>query len=278
MPEPSAVLPSFEVGRIYNRLTDLHGPFGGSQRSGISPSKNFPVIFLFTGESGNRHGYADVPLADGSFLYTGEGQQADMVLKRGNLAILNHSLNARALHLFQSPGKGKGQQYLGEFVYDSHTWTDAEDTNGAKRKAIVFKLVPVSRLEHSDLVDVDQLSTVPSLKEARERAVAAAKADGSQVGKSSHRTVYERSRAVRDYVLLRAAGHCELCEQPAPFKRKGGDHYLEPHHTTRVSDGGPDHPRFVAALCPTCHREVHYGEHAKLKNDGLIEKLRSIER
>lgn len=277
MPEPSAVLPSFEVGRIYDRRTELHDLFGGSRQSGISPSKNFPVVFLFTGEGGSRHGYVDHPQADGSYLYTGEGQREDMVLKRGNLAILNHSLEARALHLFQSLGKGKGQQYLGEFVYDSHTWTDADDTTGATRKAIVFKLVPVSRLEHGDLVDGNEPIAVTSLEDARKRAIAAAKADGSQASRSGSRTVYERSRTVRDYVLLRAAGHCELCEQPAPFKRKSGAHYLEPHHTTRVSDGGPDHPRFVAALCPTCHREVHYGEHAKLKNDGLVEKLRTIE-
>ena len=40
---------------------------------------------------------------------------------------------------------------------------------------------------------------------------------------------------------------------------KNGTPYLGPHHTTRVSDGGPDHPRFVGAVCLACHRELHFG-------------------
>jgi hypothetical protein len=38
---------------------------------------------------------------------------------------------------------------------------------------------------------------------------------------------------------------------------------LEPHHIRRLADGGPDHPRWVAALCPTCHRRVHHGVDGK---------------
>lgn len=35
--------------------------------------------------------------------------------------------------------------------------------------------------------------------------------------------------------------------------------YVEPHHTRRLTDGGPDDFHHVIALCPTCHRRVHYG-------------------
>ena len=58
------------------------------------------------------------------------------------------------------------------------------------------------------------------------------------------------------YVQARAAGHCEGCKSPAPFARKNGAPYLEPHHIRRVSDGGPDDPAFVISLCPNCHRRV----------------------
>jgi 5-methylcytosine-specific restriction protein A len=137
--------------------------------------------------------------------------------------------------------------------------------------------VPVARLEKFELsLAVDPVEDV-TLQEFRNRAIAASKVDGSKDSKQGSRTIYERSRAVRDYVLQRAAGKCELCEQPAPFRRKGGLHYLEPHHTTRLSDGGPDHPKFVAALCPACHREVHYGEHAQEKNSALMSRLESLE-
>jgi 5-methylcytosine-specific restriction protein A len=75
---------------------------------------------------------------------------------------------------------------------------------------------------------------------------------------------------VRLYVLARAAGVCESCNQPAPFMTAKGQPYLEPHHTRRLSDGGPDDPRFVGAVCPSCHREIHHGMHGQAKNDALI--------
>lgn len=43
----------------------------------------------------------------------------------------------------------------------------------------------------------------------------------------------------------------------APFQRKDGTPYLEPHHIQRLADEGPDHPKWVGAVCPSCHREIH---------------------
>lgn len=37
-----------------------------------------------------------------------------------------------------------------------------------------------------------------------------------------------------------------------------GRPYLEPHHIRRISDGGPDHPEWVAGVCPNCHGRAHY--------------------
>ena len=75
----------------------------------------------------------------------------------------------------------------------------------------------------------------------------------------AQRTLYRRSQAVRINVLMRAQGSCESCKKPAPFARSDGTPYLEPHHTTRVSDSGLDYPKHVGAICPSCHREIHYG-------------------
>ena len=270
-------LPSFVLGETYQRWPDLNIPFGGGRQGGISDSAQAPVTFLFIGDSGERYGYEDRFDDEGTFFFSGEGQKGDMKFVRGNMAVRDHSARGKALHLFRTIGKGKGQKYLGEFVYHGHDWIRSPDVDGVERDAIIFRLVPVARLEQLELAPADDPVKHLTLQESRNRAIAASKADGSQNSKEGGRTVYERSRAVRDYVLLRAAGKCELCDQPAPFHRSGGAPYLEPHHTTRVSDGGPDHPQFVAALCPACHREVHYGEHARVKNLTLTEKLRVIE-
>ena len=66
--------------------------------------------------------------------------------------------------------------------------------------------------------------------------------------------------------------------EPAPFKRSNGEPYLEPHHTRRLADGGPDHPRWVGAICPACHREIHHGQKGRTKNEDLQRKLTLIEK
>jgi 5-methylcytosine-specific restriction enzyme A len=47
----------FEVGRAYRRHTELHGRYGGQQQGGISTPTGYPIIFLFTGASGEMYGY-----------------------------------------------------------------------------------------------------------------------------------------------------------------------------------------------------------------------------
>jgi hypothetical protein len=96
-----------------------------------------------------------------------------------------------------------------------------------------------------------------SLAELRERAYAATNRTG--VARQSTRNVYQRSQAVRDYVLRRAAGRCECCAKPAPFYREDGTPYLETHHIRQLSDRGLDQPSWVAGICPTCHRRIHHG-------------------
>jgi len=275
------VAPSFVVGRVYDRWPDINVPYGGSRQSGISASGLAPAIFLFSGDSGEQYGYRDAFDANGVFSYTGEGQVGDMQLTKGNLSIANHARDGRALHVFQSLGKGMGQKYVGEFTYVDHSFQRGPDREGNDRQIIVFHLIPVGS-ETFDLSreEVDEIPlSAPSLDltEARRRALSAFGANEGNGGKEAKKKLYVRSKAVRDYVLLRSRGECESCHEPAPFKRVDGSPYLEPHHTTRVSDGGLDHPRFVGAICPTCHREIHHGLDGKRRNAELTEYLAEIE-
>jgi hypothetical protein len=85
------------------------------------------------------------------------------------------------------------------------------------------------------------------------------------------------SAAIRRYVLERAKGRCEGCGAPAPFRGVDGQPFLEAHHTTRLADDGPDHPREVIGICPNCHKKAHLAEDAKSFNTSLIKKLRILE-
>ena len=84
---------------------------------------------------------------------------------------------------------------------------------------------------------------------------------------------YQRSEVIRKYAKKRAGGSCELCGTLAPFTSKSGEPYLEVHHVDELSKGGADHPDKVAALCPTCHMEIHYGSNGSALNNKLREKL-----
>jgi 5-methylcytosine-specific restriction protein A len=270
----------FTPGAVYDRKTEINGPFGGSLQSGIASSATYPVIFLFTGDSGEQYGYAD-HWEDGAYFYTGEGQRGPMTLTRGNRAIAEHAEDGRALHLFKSRGKGNGYEYVGEFSCADMFERTQPDVSGQDRTAIVFRLVPVgipSEIIEAEEPDEDEADFSGSLAAARLAALAACKPSSDDLGQSAPRKIYQRSRKVAHYVLMRAEGECESCERPAPFMKKDGTPYLEPHHVNRLSDGGLDHPRYVGAVCPSCHREIHSGVHGALVNERLKRRLEVIER
>lgn len=263
----------FIVGRKYNRRKDIHEHFSGQRQGGIVTPSDHNVIFIITGKAGSHYGYEDQHLPDGRFDYYGEGQVGDMEMARGNKAIRDHVAFGNDLLLFENLGKGKDLVFRGSFICESWRWGQSPDRNNDMRKAIIFELRNLENIVE-ELVDDDQPAPAFDLAAMRRLAKEAA---GSREGKASTRTIYERSRHVRDYVLARANGHCEGCGCEAPFLRVNGLPYLEPHHIRRVSDGGPDDPAFVIALCPTCHRKVHHGRDGAEYNDVLLRRMPSIE-
>jgi 5-methylcytosine-specific restriction enzyme A len=73
--------------------------------------------------------------------------------------------------------------------------------------------------------------------------------------------VFARNADVVAEVLARAAGTCERCAKAAPFlRRRDASPYLEVHHREQLADGGEDTVENAIALCPNCHRELHYGQ------------------
>jgi 5-methylcytosine-specific restriction enzyme A len=262
----------FEVGRVYNRRSDIHARFGGQQQGGIITPADHPVVIIITGEEGLQHGYADRYRADGAFEYFGEGQVGHMQIQRGNRAIAEHSVLGKSLLLFHKTADGL--RFEGEMVYEGHHIERAPDRRGTERNAIVFELRPLEAV--AEVVEADRVPSGGTLEELRQRAITAA-VNPSQPSTQGLRNVYQRSRDVRNYVLARANGSCEGCSLPAPFLRSDGTPYLEPHHLRRLSDGGPDHPAHVIALCPNCHRRVHVGVDGHSYNTTLMASMSRIE-
>jgi 5-methylcytosine-specific restriction protein A len=263
----------FEKHRVYNRKVDIHGRFGGQEQGGIITPRLYPLVVIITGEEGLSHGYADRERADGIFEYFGEGQTGDMTMQKGNKAVASHSANGRSLLLFRK--SRDGLIFEDEMVYETHHIERAPDRNGNERDAIVFELRPLSAVVEA-LETAEHGAPTENLDELRRRAYAAA-GTFPPARVAGFRNVYQRSEDVRSYVLGRANGVCEGCDSAAPFIRRDGTPYLEPHHIRRVSDGGPDDPAFVISLCPNCHRRVHAGQDGAAYNAMLRAKMISIE-
>lgn len=92
---------------------------------------------------------------------------------------------------------------------------------------------------------------------------------------ASQTSKYNRSSEIKDYAKARASGFCECCSDPAPFENTDGEPYLEIHHVDELGKGGPDSPDRVVAICPTCHRRIHYGSDGEEINSKLRDKLES---
>jgi 5-methylcytosine-specific restriction protein A len=266
----------FVPGQLYHRRTDIHGKFKGQERGGMITPAAHNLVLLVTGDSGRQHGYEDKWSDDGNaFLYYGEGQIGDMQFTKGNLALRDHSANGKDVHLFKAVPRKKGWlEYVGQMVLDHPEWVDAPDSKGSIRKAIRFHLIPVEAFagtmqgEPMDAPEDRQLRK-DTLDQLRRKALADA-ADARTP--SQRQAIYRRrSRAIRLYVLRRSEGNCEGCGKEAPFMTSTGDPYLEPHHIRRLTDGGPDHPRWVIAVCPNCHRRAHYAQDSQEYNLALTD-------
>ena len=106
------------------------------------------------------------------------------------------------------------------------------------------------------------------------------KPSGSQ--KPNTRTVevkeFERDPKVKEWVLVNAKGKCESCRKTAPFRTMLGIPFLEVHHVCTLADGGSDKVENTVALCPNCHRALHYSVGRDKLISTLYENVRRLVR
>ncbi len=271
----------FKIGQEYNRRTEIHGSYGGQAQGGISTPKNFPVVFIFTSDTGEQYGYRD-EYRDGIFWYTGEGQVGDMKMVGGNKAILEHSTNGKTIHVFEYTRKAYVRYVGSADCLDYHEEVRL-DIKGDNRKVFVFHL-DIDSVEIADHIS-EPISSYGSKNDAdlkkknidglREAALLSRPIGATT--KVIRRIAHYRSTALKLYVIARSKGICEGCVRNAPFRTKNGP-FLECHHVHRLADGGPDDPKNVVALCPNCHRQAHYAQDAIRFNKKLIEVAKKSEK
>jgi 5-methylcytosine-specific restriction enzyme A len=272
----------FEKGRVYRRA-ELHHEWAGTirlqQQGGILTPRGQSLIVAITGDAGEEFGYADHWDEDGVFHYYGAGQRGDMQFARGNLALRDHGENGKDVYLFEEANGGI--RYRDQMVVVGYYELDGvPDADRTPRRAIVFQLTPLDDVAPPAQLTLDVGATPADqwslpLADLLERA-------GRTVGRQpkareAKAKTWNRSEDLRIYVRRRANGRCEGCGNDAPFTARDGHPYREPHHTRRLTDGGPDDFHHVIALCPACHRRVHHGRDGVEYNETLKKTLQTLE-
>ena len=90
--------------------------------------------------------------------------------------------------------------------------------------------------------------------------------------------VYIRDPAVKAWVLQKSKGVCERCGENAPFLINGDTPYLEVHHVIPLSLSGSDTISNCVALCPNCHRALHYSQNSEELIEVLYINIKRLQR
>jgi 5-methylcytosine-specific restriction protein A len=156
---------------------------------------------------------------------------------------LGQAISAIQKHIEYFEGLGKGKPRKLREIVNRHS-------------ALLHQPINLEKFQKSFSEKVE--NSLHDSTEARKKRLNAANKQPKKAATIA--LVFIRNPDVVAEVLLRANGQCERCKRKAPFlRRKDKTPYLEVHHTIQLAAGGEDAVENAAALCPNCHRELHFG-------------------
>ena len=113
-------------------------PYG----KGINPTENTVVLISSISKNGGTFVYHDRWTEEGDYIYSGEGQEGDQEMARGNLALANADKDGKEIRLYV---KFSAQDYYYQGVFRLVDYTYENDTgrDGKVRKEYKFRLKKV---------------------------------------------------------------------------------------------------------------------------------------
>lgn len=179
-----------------------------------------------------------------------------------DLVALRHSIGRASAAFGRIDGSDRGNRT--KRMRLRMQWPAAEGMPAEAIAEMLARPVALPEMAEAPTADADELSERVARAAGRIRAMRKRGTVHPPTGqKKVARTTGSASRFVRDpnviaWVLHVAAGNCEVCKQPAPFHRDGGEPYLEVHHVRPLGQSGPDTTDNAVACCPNCHRQLHH--------------------
>lgn len=277
----------FIIGKTYKRVELLQFIGSKQQQSGILWNKEGSDMVIIT--SGGRHGknasYSDEPLGDGGWVYYGQGSEGNQNPYSAANSLLRNTdkklllFTTREVTSKEARDRGHFKKlYRFEGIFKTIDWKIEELKEGKRKgdKVVKFILQPFEDIDEINLPLQNPLENVvlePDNFYNLRKKISAIK-EKPKKGKIFVLTEYQdRSYQIKQYALLRAKGECENCGHQAPFVTSNNIPFLEVHHIFSLSDDGPDTAINVAAVCPNCHKEAHYGKHKESLKDKLSRKI-----
>lgn len=267
--------PGLEIGEVISNERLMH-IFKVQNSGGIRRSKTTDTLVIVADFTKGL--YDD--RWDGDVLhYTGQGRKGHQKLESGNNRTLYESPKTGIPIFLFEVVKEREYTYLGQaLLYDEPYQEQQLDDERKMRNVWIFPLKIIQNQKTAEITNrlSEQKYNAKAKKAKRmsdeklkERAILSGT---EKVGvRNAKSKTYERNPYVAEYAKRRANGICELCEQPAPFKNKEGEPFLETHHIDWLARGGADTIENTVALCPNCHRKMHVVD---AKED--VKKLKQI--
>jgi 5-methylcytosine-specific restriction protein A len=264
-----------QVGEQFKDRVEIWTLFGGQWVQGVTRFENEEIVNVFFDEDGP---YADeIDHETGAVEYRGKGLTGEQKLTEGNELLENARLSKSAIRFWYKPSKGNWLFRNWAAVADRDN-IEEEDIEGNLAKRFLWYLEPVvsqdKTLWPAELVqalvrdisedEVILLKNPKNLLLDYARIAKELEANPTTIASSAKpRTPQPRRRKrAKDIVIARAAGVCEndQCTGMPPDVKKDGTPLFQVDHIIQLSDGGPDQPDNMIALCPNCHTAKTLGK------------------
>lgn len=195
---------------------------------------------------------------------------SDRILKFGVLGSVNGEL---AVSYYNSLRDGTGRTPETRMGREIVGWVAIGD------------LLTIGRIGNQLFFAKEQHNAVEPMADELGRQLATSVDPRNLIARAKQRTgpPPKRQRTISDFVrepfivaaaLARSNAQCEMPKCVSQlFNREDDRPYLEVHHILPLGEGGDDTLINAAALCPSCHRELHYGKLRLQKREILRNKI-----